>query len=218
VDLPRDNRHGTQLRPGIPQIIIQEEVFPFFVYLTAQFLASHRGCDVVYLPVDPVGRIDLGHLHTVVQDRLRGVGGGVGLVSLMYVNNEIGVVQDLPAIRRVLRSLDPEGSRVCLHTDAVQAPGHVPCLNVEQLGVDFLSLAGHKFHGPPGIGALYCRDPSRLRPVYFGGHQQGGSRPGTECVALATAFASALRVQEETPRLCVFWVGRFVFCMCGVTA
>lgn len=101
-------------------------------------------------------------------------------------------MQDLPALSAVIRELDPKRERIFLHTDAVQAPGHVTNLDVDRLGVDFLTLGAHKFHGPPGVGILYCRQPAQLRPLFFGGQQQGGVRPGTESVSLACALADAL--------------------------
>ena len=78
------------------------------------------------------------------------------------------------------------------HTDAVQAPGHVSVLDAKLLDVDFMSLGAHKFHGPVGIGILYTREATSLRPLFYGGHQQGNLRPGTEPVGLAVAMADAL--------------------------
>lgn len=165
------------------------------VHFTVQYLAAQRGVDVIFLPVNGVGEVSPDDVERAVRAQ---PDGRRGLVSLMYVNNEIGTVQDLPAIaerlRRVCgRTVTSDNNaltvppRVCLHTDAVQAPGHVP-LDVQRLGVDFLTLGAHKFHGPPGTGLLYCRQPGWLRPTLFGGHQQGGLRPGTETVALVRAM------------------------------
>lgn len=161
------------------------------VFFTAQILATRRGVDVVYLPVDGCGRVRARDVTAAVEAR-----DGPqkrGLVSLMYVSNETGLVHNLPAIAAALRTTRAgrEG-RVLFHTDAVQAPGHVRTLDVQALGVDFLSVSAHKFHGPMGIGFLYQRDPTVLRPLWFGGHQQGGLRPGTEMVTLARALADAL--------------------------
>lgn len=150
----------------------------------------------MWLPVNGVGAIDPADVGRAIRARP----GQRGLVSLMYVNNEIGTIHDLPAIATVIRqsvggeSESGQPPRVSLHTDAVQAPGHVP-LDVRAMGVDFLSLGAHKFHGPPGVGLLFCRDPTALpprkasfglvgkrnltwlRPLFFGGHQQGSLRP-----------------------------------------
>ena len=102
----------------------------------------------------------------------------------------------------LLRSGVRNPGRICIHTDAVQAPGHVP-LDLQALGVDFLTLGGHKFHGPTGVGLLYCRDPGRLHPLHCGGGQEGGLRPGTPSVPLIRAFVTALRDAElhRTERL-----------------
>jgi cysteine desulfurase len=124
------------------------------------------------------------------------------LVSVMLVNNEIGVVQDIAAIGAVCRR-----HGVWLHVDAAQAAGRV-AIDVEALGCDLLSLSAHKIHGPIGIGALYVRPDPRLRPVplSLGGGQEGGLRPGTlpvhQIVGMGTAYALAGACQaEETARL-----------------
>jgi cysteine desulfurase len=130
------------------------------------------------------------------------------LVSLAYVNNETGNLVDLAAVGGVVQAANARRnaqSRVYLHTDAVQAPGHVP-LNMGPSGalsaVDFVSLSAHKFHGPSGVGMLICRttDPLRL-PLMFGGSQQGGLRPGTEPVGPILAMAAAFQEFNDPTKL-----------------
>lgn len=176
------------------------------VHLTVQYLASKRGMEVFYVPVDGTGAVNVADVERIVLARPRTA---VGLISLMYVNNETGTIQDLGGIAAMLRhngcAAAQTGGNVWFHTDAVQAPGHVPSLDVQALGVDFLCISAHKFHGPPGIGFLFQRRPDLLRPIMFGGHQQGGLRPGTEPVALvramATAFEDATAPEKVSERL-----------------
>lgn len=109
------------------------------------------------------------------------------LVTIMYANNEIGTVQPIREIGAVCRE-----AKVTFHTDAVQAVGHIP-VDVKADNVDMLSLSAHKFHGPKGVGALYCRRGLRLLPFIDGGAQERGRRAGTENVAGIVAMAAALK-------------------------
>lgn len=109
------------------------------------------------------------------------------LVTVMFANNEIGTVQPVKEIGAVCRE-----AGVVFHTDAVQAVGHIP-VNVKEQNIDMLSLSAHKFHGPKGIGALYCRRGVRLLPFIDGGAQERGRRAGTENVAEIVAMAAALK-------------------------
>ena len=109
------------------------------------------------------------------------------LVTVMFANNEIGTVQPVKEIGAVCRE-----AGVTFHTDAVQAVGHIP-VNVKEQNIDMLSLSAHKFHGPKGIGALYCRRGVRLLPFIDGGAQERGRRAGTENVAEIVAMAAALK-------------------------
>jgi len=132
---------------------------------SAEFLRS-RGVKVTYIPVDPDGKIHLDELRAAVNDRTL-------LVSIMYANNEIGTIQDIRAAAEVAKA-----AGAWMHTDAVQAAGKIP-VDVEALGVDYLTLSAHKIYGPKGVGALYVRKGAPLEPLVRGGHQERGLRAGT---------------------------------------
>jgi cysteine desulfurase len=156
---------------------------------------EREGFTVTYLTPDRQGRID----PEIVRAALRP---DTVLVSIMYVNNEIGVMQDVGAIGALCRDRG-----VAFHTDAAQAVGKIP-VDVRNLPVDFMSFTAHKIYGPKGVGALYTRRASRplLQPVSFGGGQERGLRPGTlathQIVGLGVACELAARlVGEEQPRL-----------------
>jgi cysteine desulfurase len=125
---------------------------------------------------------------------------GTLLATVMLANNELGTIAPIARLAAIAHERG-----VLFHTDAVQAPGRIP-LDVRELGVDLLSLAGHKFSGPKGVGALYARTGTPLVPLVFGGSQESGVRAGTENVAGIVAFARALELAiaeraQETPRL-----------------
>ena len=126
-----------------------------------------RGIPVTRLGVDQYGKIDLDELRNSVTPQ-------TGVVSVMTANNEIGTIQDICEIARIVHE---KGS--LFHTDAVQAFGKIP-MNVKELGVDFLTVSAHKVYGPKGIGALYVRRGVQFCPLIHGGHQERGRRAGTE--------------------------------------
>lgn len=132
---------------------------------TAKYLKK-RGYKVDYVPVDHMGMVDLKALESMMAD-------DVVLLSLMLANNESGVIQPVKEASRIAKA---HGAYV--HTDATQAIGKIP-VNVDDLGVDYLTLSGHKFYGPKGVGALYIRKGSPRTPLLHGGHQEGGQRAGT---------------------------------------
>ncbi len=137
-----------------------------------------EGVRVTYLPVDREGQIDLDQLRRAIRPE-------TVLISVMHANNELGAVQPLAAIGRIAAEAD-----VYLHTDAVQSAGKIP-IDVNALGVDLLSVSGHKLYAPKGIGALYVRGGTRVRQLLYGGHHQRGFRPGTENVAGIVGFGKA---------------------------
>jgi cysteine desulfurase len=150
-----------------------------------------QGVSVAYLPVDRQGRIDLEALHRTISRE-------TVLVTIMHANNELGTVQPLEEIGRIATEAD-----VYFHSDAVQSLGKLP-IDVRAMGVDLLSLSGHKLYAPKGIGALYIKSGTPLRQLLYGGHHQRGFRPGTENVAgivgLGKAAEMASRSLTEEPK------------------
>jgi cysteine desulfurase len=151
---------------------------------TCRWLARFGGFDLTEIEVDQHGRVDLDQLERSITDQ-------TALVSVMYANNEVGTIQP---IRDVVHIAHARG--VPVHTDAVQAAGHLS-LDVEDLGVDLMSIAAHKFYGPKGVGALYVRRGTRLLPQTQGGGQERGRRSGTENVAGVVGLAEALAVAQD---------------------
>jgi cysteine desulfurase len=160
-----------------------------------QFLEKDSGgaIEVTYLPVDSNGLADPDALRNAIRPI-------TVLITVMHANNELGTVQALEQIGKIATQND-----IYLHTDAVQSAGKVP-IDVNQLGVDLLSISGHKFYAPKGVGALYIRGGTRLRQLLYGGHHQRGFRPGTEnvpgIVGLGKAAEVALqRLAEDASRV-----------------
>jgi cysteine desulfurase len=156
---------------------------------------EQQGFEVTYLPVQKNGLIDLEALRAVVTDK-------TVVVSIMAVNNEIGVIQPLAEIGKICRE-----KKAFFHTDAAQAVGKIP-LDVEAMNVDLMSISGHKIYGPKGIGALYVRRKPRVRlvPLIVGGGQERGFRSGTLptplCVGLGEAAEIAMKEMDaESKRL-----------------
>ena len=141
--------------------------------------AADLGATVTTLAVDEDGRVDLDALDEALET-------SPGLVSVMWGNNEVGAVQPVAEIARRCREHD-----VTFHTDAVQAVGHIP-VSVGDVGCDLLAMSAHKFGGPKGVGALYVRRGTELRPLLHGGGQERGLRAGTSNVAGAVGLAEAL--------------------------
>lgn len=146
-------------------------------------LQRDQGCSVTLCPVDLTARVDPATVAEAITPETL-------LVTLMYVNNEVGTIQPIREIGEICRQ-----KGVLLHVDAVQAGGKLP-LDVEQLNCDLLSLSAHKFGGPQGVGALYVRWGTPLSPLVDGGPQEHRLRAGTQNVAGIVGFAEALKLAE----------------------
>ena len=145
-----------------------------------------EGFDVTYLPVKNGGLIDMAELEAAIRP-------DTALVSIMTVNNEIGVIQPIKEIGQLCRS-----RKVFFHTDAAQAAGKIP-ISVNDWNVDLMSISGHKIYGPNGIGACYVRRRPRVRidPIISGGGQERGLRSGTLAPHLVVGFGEACRIAKE---------------------
>ncbi len=158
--------------------IITSRIEHHAVLYTCEALEK-EGFTVTYLNVDNLGRVDLEQLKSVISDK-------TALVTIMAANNEIGTIQP---IREIAEIAHAHGA--VFHTDAVQAVGHMH-IDVQEMGIDMLSLSAHKFRGPKGIGALYCRKGIALKPLVYGGGQEKGLCSGTENVAGMVGLGQAI--------------------------
>jgi len=145
---------------------------------------ERSGARVTYLPVDAAGRINSGDLQRAVTSR-------TVLISIMHANNEVGTVQPIEECGRIARE-----AGILFHTDAAQSVGKV-ATSVNQLGVDLLSIAGHKLYAPKGAGALYVRSGVSLEPLIHGAGHEGGRRAGTESALLAVSLGKACQLAQD---------------------
>lgn len=149
---------------------------------TAKRLESN-GVNVTYLKLDENGRIDLEHLkESITKDTV--------LVSIMHVNNEIGVIQDIEKISKIIRE---NSSRAKFHVDGVQSYGKFP-IDVKKADIDFLTVSGHKFHGPKGCGFIYVKKNNNLLPLIEGGAQEFGLRAGTQNIGCIMGLTKAAEI------------------------
>ena len=158
--------------------IITSKIEHHAVLYTCEALEK-EGYPVTYLDVDAQGHVDLEQLKSVISDQ-------TAIVTIMAANNEIGTIQNLKAIAEIAHA-----HGAVFHTDAVQAVGHMH-IDVQEMGIDLLSLSGHKFRGPMGIGALYIRKGIALDPLVHGGGQERGLASGTENVAGIVGLGQAI--------------------------
>jgi len=174
--------------------IITSQIEHPAVLETCQFLEKN-GYEVTYVSVDKYGTVDLQEIEDAVKE-------STILITIMHGNNEIGTVQPLKDIGEIAKK-----HGIYFHTDAVQSAGKIPT-KVDELGVDLLSLAGHKLHGPKGVGALYVKKRTRMHYLINGGHQERGRRAGTENVAGIVGLGAACEIagkemESEAKRLTV---------------
>jgi cysteine desulfurase len=142
-----------------------------------------QGFEVTYFPVDKYGLVDPENVRKAITNKTI-------LISVMHANNEIGTIEPIPEIARIARRQE-----IYFHTDAVQTTGHIP-VNVDELGVDLLSISAHKLYGPKGIGALYIRKGTRITPFMHGGEQERGRRATTENVPAIVGFGKAVEMAD----------------------
>jgi len=151
---------------------------------TAKFLKT-RGVNITFIKPESNGLIDFQKVLNAIQDDTR-------LISIMYVNNEIGTIQPIGKIGKELLEINKNReNKILFHTDAVQATYFAP-MDITRLRVDFLSLSGHKIYGPKGIGVLYIKDGIKITPLLHGGHQENGFRAGTYNVPSIVGLAKAV--------------------------
>lgn len=162
--------------------------------LNAVLSLKEKGVAITVLPVDKYGLINPEEIEKAIKTETT-------LISVMYANNEIGTIEPIPEIGKLLKKINRERiqkglSKIYFHTDACQAAGYLD-LNVDKLGVDLLTLNGSKIYGPKGAGILYVRTGTPLQPLIFGGGQENGLRPGTENVPAYIGLAKALELVQK---------------------
>jgi cysteine desulfurase len=170
----RDRRHFITTRVEHPAIVAP-----------LRFL-ERLGASVTWLPVDSTGRID-------PDDLRRAVTADTILISIMHANNEVGTIQPVEACAAIARE-----HGIAFHTDAAQSAGKIR-VRVNELGVDLLTLAGHKMYAPKGVGALYVRNGVEVEPLVHGAGHEGGRRAGTESALLAAALGRACALASDLP-------------------
>ena len=183
--------------------IITSKIEHHAILFTCQNLEK-QGYKADYISVDNIGKINIEELKSKITD-------DTVIVSIMHANNEIGTIEPIKEISKVLKEINKtRKDKILLHTDAVQTAGKVK-LDVQKLGVDLLSVSGHKFYGPKGIGALYIKKGTKIEPLFHGGHHEFGMKPGTENVAGIVGITKALELanlEMETENRKIFYLRR----------
>jgi len=145
------------------------------------------GVEVTFLSVNNKGLVDLGEIKKAIKPN-------TVLISVMYVNNEIGTIEPIEEIGKLIKELNQDrDTKIIFHTDATQAPSYVDC-DVKKLNVDLMSLSGHKIYGPKGVGIIYIKKDTLFSPMVFGGHQQENVRPGTYNVSGIVGLGAAVEL------------------------
>jgi cysteine desulfurase len=173
-------------RDGRPSHLITSQIEHPATIEPAQFL-QRLGAEVTYVPVDGAGLVD-------PEDIRRAVRKDTFLISIMHANNEVGTIQPIAEIAKIAHA-----HGIPLHTDAAQSAGKIST-KVDELGVDLLSVAGHKVYAPKGIGALYVRRGTEIEPLIHGAAHESGRRAGTESALLAAALGTACEIAQP-------WIG-----------
>lgn len=163
--------------------IITTKIEHHAILHTAEYLEKH-GIDVTYLDVDAEGRVNPVDVEKAITDK-------TVLISIMMVNNEVGTIEPIKEIAEIAHN-----HGILLHTDAVQALGNVP-IDVDNMGIDLMSMSGHKIYGPKGVGALYIRKGTKISNFIHGGAQEMKKRAGTENLAGIVGFGKAAELAKE---------------------
>lgn len=155
-----------------------------------KILEKNNRAEVTYVEVESNGVVDVKKIKESIKQNTI-------LVSIMYANNEIGTIQPVQEIAKVIRSIRKNMQEIYLHTDACQAMNYLDIANMDRLGVDMMSFNGSKIYGPKGVGVLYKKRGVDISPIYAGGGQEFGLRSGTENVASIVGVAEALEITEK---------------------
>ncbi|HJN62094.1 MAG TPA: cysteine desulfurase family protein [Candidatus Parcubacteria bacterium] len=173
--------------------IITSSVEHHAVWELCQVLGKKGLAEVTYLPVDREGIVNASDFKKAIKPNTI-------LASIIYANNEIGTIQPIKEIGSIIKKANSQErkNKIYFHTDAVQAANYLDC-KVEKLGVDLLTLSSHKIYGPKGVGLLYVKRGTPVKPLIYGGGQEGGLRSGTENVAGIVGFGAAV-AEIQNPR------------------